>query len=477
MGVVGGMNDGTVCSDSPVSFGKQMRERYFLFEKNYINLNHGSFGAHPLPVRQELSRLQNEADANPDKFIRFTSPTYLDTCRRRVSEMLHSHCDEVVITLNATTAINTVLRNLYFQQGDHILMLSCVYGAVKKTAEYLAETTPVQLDEVDCTFPVADDEVISRFRAAVRRHSSRGTSIKVAIFDTIASMPGVRLPFERLIEECRAHGILSVVDGAHGIGCIPINLSQLRPDFFVSNCHKWLFVPRSSAVLYVPFRHQHLIRSSIPTSHSFVPRSTGFAGQRHIVNPMLLESGKSYFVSLFQYTGTVDSTPGLCIDVALRFRAQICGGEHAIQRYCCDLARRGEVLAAGILGTEGLAIAEKNRVGFANVRLPIDNALLSSPAYCTGDTEDHDTVANRINDFLHRAMMDEYNTYIPVIFQGGAFWARFSAQIYLDLDAFAYGAAALKELCIRVNSCGAVAVLGHTGEMAGSQQRRTTSVL
>jgi selenocysteine lyase/cysteine desulfurase len=191
-------------------------------------------------VRQELSRLQNEADANPDKFIRFTSPTYLDTCRRRVSEMLHSHCDEVVITLNATTALNTVLRNLYFQQGDHILMLSCVYGAVKKTAEYLAETTPVQLDEVDCTFPVADDELISRFRAAVRRHSSQGTSIKVAIFDTIASMPGVRLPFERLIEECRAHGILSVVDGAHGIGCIPINLSQLRPDFFVSNCHKYV---------------------------------------------------------------------------------------------------------------------------------------------------------------------------------------------------------------------------------------------
>jgi hypothetical protein len=41
MGVVGGMDDGTVCSDSPVSFGKQMRERYFLFEKSYINLNHG----------------------------------------------------------------------------------------------------------------------------------------------------------------------------------------------------------------------------------------------------------------------------------------------------------------------------------------------------------------------------------------------------------------------------------------------------
>lgn len=54
--------------------------------------------------------------------------------------------------------------------------------------------------------------------------------VKVAIIDTISSMPALRLPFEKLIGLCHQYGCFSLIDGAHGVGAIPIDL-KVRPCF------------------------------------------------------------------------------------------------------------------------------------------------------------------------------------------------------------------------------------------------------
>lgn len=139
---------------------------------------------------------------------------------------------------NATTGVNTVLRNLVFEPGDKILYFSTIYGACHKSIEYITETTPAESVGIEYTFPVEHDWLVDEFRRKVIAEKERNNKVRIAIFDTIVSSPGVRMPFERLLEACKELDVLSCVDAAHGVGNIPLDLEALDPDFLVSNCHK-----------------------------------------------------------------------------------------------------------------------------------------------------------------------------------------------------------------------------------------------
>jgi selenocysteine lyase/cysteine desulfurase len=156
-------------------------------------------------------------------------------------QVLNAPAETLVFVPNATTGINTVLRNLTFDAGDHILYFATIYGACEKTVAYITETTPASSIKITYTYPVEDAWLVDEFRTKVKEVESAGGKVKIAIFDTVVSMPGVRVPFEELTQACKELGVLSCIDGAHGVGHIALDLSLLDPDFFVSNCHKYVF--------------------------------------------------------------------------------------------------------------------------------------------------------------------------------------------------------------------------------------------
>jgi selenocysteine lyase/cysteine desulfurase len=217
-----------------VPFGRPMRDAHFLFDPRNTNVNHGSFGAFPRSVRDALRSFQDALEANPDAFLRYEFPPLLDKSRETIAKMVKVDADELVLIPNATSGVNTVLRNLKYKVGDKILYFSTLYGACEKTIDHIAETTAAEIIRLELRYPVSDEELLAKFRAAVATDGS----VRVAIFDTITSLPGTRMPFEGLVDLCRKMGVLSLVDGAHGIGHLPLDLGKLDADFFVSNCHK-----------------------------------------------------------------------------------------------------------------------------------------------------------------------------------------------------------------------------------------------
>ena len=346
---------------------------------------------------------------------------------------------------NATTGVNTVLRNLVFQPGDVIIYFATIYGACGKSITYITETTPATAYLIDYEYPVSDHDLVSKFEEAIKGIKAQGKNPKIAIYDTIVSQPGVRVPFERLTELCRQNGILSCIDGAHSAGGIPIDLTKLDPDFYVSNAHKWLLVPRGSAVFYVPERNHHLMRSTLPTSHGFVPAPTNDGSV--VPRSPLPPSSKTAFVNSFEFVGTLDNSPILCIPAALEWRKKITWadkrGEEAIHAYCAHLARKAGELMADAFNTEVMQNAEGTLTDcfFSNVRLP-----LSFEAVAQKDS----AKAWRILHWMSGTLVADYDTFMGFNFHAGALWVRLSGQVYLTEEDFVWAADVLKEVCERV---------------------------
>ena len=224
--------------DPIVPFGRPMRDAHFMIAPGFTPLNHGSFGTYPKSVRDDFHRWQDFSEARPDPWVRYDYPERLDSAIATIASFLGVPAEEVALVQNATTGINTVLRNLKFEDGDHILHFSTIYGACLSTIQYLKETTPLQSAKIDIAYPIEDSEIIKRFHEAVEALTRDGKRVKVALFDTVSAMPGVQVPWPRLVDECKTFGILSLVDGAHGVGHVPLDLQKYQPDFFVSNLHK-----------------------------------------------------------------------------------------------------------------------------------------------------------------------------------------------------------------------------------------------
>ncbi|OHF04454.1 hypothetical protein CORC01_00306 [Colletotrichum orchidophilum] len=370
----------------------------------------GSFGGYPSPVRTALRQYQDVAEAAPDRFIRYVFPDILRQSRSLLAEFMRCPVDELVLCPNVTTATDTVLLNLRWEDGDTIVYTSGIYGALEKSIEAFIEAQPSVIGvsgvKIQLDLPLESEKIVAMFKEALQSEK--------------LYLPGLLMPFQELVQGCREEGVLSMIDAAHGIGHIPLDLGKLDPVFFVTNCDKWLFTPRSVAAFFVPKRNQHMIRTTLPTSHGFRPLAA-----RQVFDPMPSSQETNPMVKQFEYFGTIDNAPYCCIETALNFRKQACGGEDAIRTYCTNLAREAERIMVAHLGTEAFEIPEEQRVFFA-----------------------HEVPA--VTEWINRQFVETYQTYLSLLFHRGSWWARLSVAVYVDIEDCEYIAKVLKELSERV---------------------------
>ncbi|MFJ9076317.1 aminotransferase class V-fold PLP-dependent enzyme [Streptomyces sp. NPDC102278] len=235
----------------------------FRLDPDVAHLNHGSFGAVPVPVQQAHAALQAEVHHDPDVFF-IGVPERIAAARTRVAAHLATETEGIGFIANATEGANLALDALALADGDEILVTDHGYGTVVAAAARRAPLTTVTLDP----YLPDEDAVRETVLAALTPRT------KVAVLDHISSPTARLIAGPALLADLAARGVTTIVDGAHAPGMLADPLAG-GADFWFGNLHKWGYAPSGSAVFAVAERHRSRIRALVPSwedQHGF-PRS------------------------------------------------------------------------------------------------------------------------------------------------------------------------------------------------------------
>ena len=272
----------------------------FLLDPDLVFLNNGSFGAVPRVVQEVYERLQRDMERNPVALLQRRAPELLATARAAVAKYVGTEADDIVFFPNPTTAVNMVANSLQLVQGDEVVSTDHDYGAMMRTWTRLCAESGATYKRAHIPLPYAgDDDYVERVWAMVTPRT------RVLFLDQLTSSTALILPVHELCRRARAAGIVSIVDGAHVPGHIPLDISSLDCDIFTGALHKWLCVPKGCSILYASKEAQRWLQPLVT--------SWGWESDH---------PSASRFIDYHEWQGTRDLSPFLTAPSAIEFCVQ-----------------------------------------------------------------------------------------------------------------------------------------------------------
>ncbi|RKH02148.1 aminotransferase class V-fold PLP-dependent enzyme [Corallococcus sp. CA053C] len=361
-----------------------------------IFLNHGSFGACPTAVLQHQSELRARLESEPVRFLAREVEPLLDDARAALGAFVGADAEDLAFMPNATTGVNTVLRGLRFQPGDELLVTDNEYNASKNALDVACAAVGAKVVVAKLPWPLPSPEaVVDAVMAQVTPRT------RLLLIDHITSQTAVVMPVAELVRRLREKGVETLVDGAHGPGMVPLALRGLGAAYYTGNCHKWLCAPKGAAFLYVRRDLQAGLKPLVVSHGHNSPRTD-----------------RSRFRLDFDWMGTHDPTPFLCIPTALRvIGGLVPGGWPEVMASNREKALAARRRLDARLGNASPLYPDAMVGSMACVALPDDSPERPAPLYL---------------DPLHVRLFEEHRIEIPVTAwpQAPRRHLRLSAQLY-----------------------------------------------
>ncbi len=319
-------------------------------------LNHGSFGATPVQVLKLQAQFARRMEKEPVLFLAREFPELLDEARNELATFLSVSGEDLAFVTNATEGINTVLRSLSFSPGDELLVTTHEYQASRNALEFVAARSGARVVQVDLPFPVPNESAV--LDAVLSRVTPK---TRLALIDHVTSQTGLILPVKKIVSALSVHGVESLIDGAHAPGMLDLDIGGLGATYYAGNCHKWLCAPKTAAFLWVR------------------------EDKKPDIHPLSISHGaswptteKSRFRLEFDWTGTMDPCPILCVAESIRtMESMLPGGFPQVREQNRSLALKARDHLAGVLGVTDLSPA--SMIG-SLASLPLPDPIDSFPS-------------------------------------------------------------------------------------------------
>ena len=413
--------------------------QHWRLDPSIVFLNHGSFGACPIPVQQAQQGHRDRMEAEAVSYFCRDLFPLLDRSRRAIADLIGGQPEDYVFPSNATVAVATIMRNIErghglsggrpLGAGDEILVNDHEYPACLNIVQDAAERTgavvrTVEIPTVPSDGPMTQDRFYDLVMSGVTDRT------RVCLLSHITSPTGMITPAKRLIRALEERGIVTILDGAHGPGALPLDIEDIAPAYYTANCHKWLCTPKGAAILYVRPDLQQGFRPLTISNYAAAPEGT---------------KNRSRYNLEFDYTGTDDYSARLTIADAIDLVPDLAGRswDGIIEH------NRGLVLAGRDLLLERLGMPKA-----------VDDSMIG-PLAMVPLPKVEKTLGDRLRarktvyaDALQDALVERHAIQVPVWlpcaqlggrpFDGRRF-VRISAQVYNTIEQYAYLADALVE--------------------------------
>jgi len=219
----------------------------FVQDESFAHLNAGTRTRVPVKVIEFMERERREGERNPTEAM-FTGYDRIWGVQKRIAAFLGTTGENIFLRSNVTAAFNDFLFALPNPGPGEIVATGWEYGGTVGLAKHWASS-------VGLSFRFAPLELKEHWTESSLCEAvlaSLKPETKVLVVSHVSTGNGAILPVKAIATGARARGVITVIDGAHAIGAIPVHLDSLHDaDFYGGNFHKWFLGPEGTGFGWV----------------------------------------------------------------------------------------------------------------------------------------------------------------------------------------------------------------------------------
>ena len=226
-------------------FWKEIRKDYAL-KSEYVNLENGYYCFIPKPTLNKFINHVKNVNFQGSYYMRNNRDVDNRKVAKRLSKLVNCGQEELVITRNTTESLDLVISGYPWKENDEAIFAEQDYGSMQEMFKLMVERKGIINKIVSVpNHPKDDKEIVSLYEKQIT------SKTKLIMVSHMINITGQILPVKKICEMAHSYDIDVLVDGAHCVGHIDVDINDIGCDYYGSSLHKWLSAPLGTGLLYV----------------------------------------------------------------------------------------------------------------------------------------------------------------------------------------------------------------------------------